>query len=101
MAYNPSMETSYTEKVRTRILARDTFIRAQFTGAQKGADMAWVKVIVRPVEIKGEVHLQFSFFDDKKDISKNYTFEEAPAKIDEVLALPFRNIFIENTSGSL
>lgn len=101
MAYNPSMETSYTEKVRTRILAHDTFIRAQFTGAQKGAEMPWIKVIVRPVEIKGEVHLQFSFFDDKKDISKNYTFEEAPAKIDEVLALPFRNIFIENTSGSL
>lgn len=95
------METSYTEKVRTRILAHDTFIRAQFTGAQKGAEMPWIKVIVRPVEIKGEVHLQFSFFDDKKDISKNYTFEEAPAKIDEVLALPFRNIFIENTSGSL
>lgn len=95
------MENNYTDNVRSRILARDTFIRAQFTGAQKGAELNWLKVVIRPVEIKGIVHLQFSFFDDKKDISKNYTFEEASARIDEVLALPFRNIFIENTTGSL
>lgn len=95
------METNYTDNVRSRILARDTFIRAQFTGAQKGAELNWLKVVIRPVELKGIVHLQFSFFDDKKDISKNYTFEEASARIDEVLALPFRNIFVENTTGSL
>ncbi len=95
------METNYTDNVRSRILARDTFIRAQFTGAQKGAELNWLKVVIRPVELKGVVHLQFSFFDEKKDISKNYTFEEASARIDEVLALPFRNIFIENTTGSL
>ena len=95
------MESNYTDKVRSRMLARDTFIRAQFTGEQKGAEMPWIKVIVRPVELRGEVHLQFSFFDEKKDISKNYTFEEASARIDEVLALPFRNIFIESTIGTL
>ena len=95
------MENNYIDNVRSRILARDTFIRAQFTGAQRGAELNWLKVVIRPVEIKGIVHLQFSFFDDKKDISKNYTFEEASARIDEVLALPFRNIFIENTTGSL
>ncbi|MFN8433944.1 MAG: SAM-dependent methyltransferase [Anaerolineales bacterium] len=95
------MESTYTDKVRSRILSPDTFIRAQFTGAQKGGEMPWIKVIVRPVELRGEVHLQFSFFDEKKDISKNYSFEEASARIDEVLALPFRNIFIESTTGTL
>lgn len=101
MTYNFSMEINYTDKVRERVLARDTFIRAVFTGAQKGAEMEWIKVVVRPVEIRGEVHLQFSFFDDKKDISKNYTFKESARRLDEVLALPFRNIFVENTTGNL
>ena len=55
------MESTYTDKVRSRILSPDTFIRAQFTGAQKGGEMPWIKVIVRPVELRGEVHLQFSF----------------------------------------
>ena len=95
------MEINYTDKVRERILTRDTFIRAVFTGAQKGAEMEWIKVVVRPVEIRGEVLLQFSFFDDKKDISKNYTFKESARRLDEVLALPFRNIFVENTTGNL
>jgi len=95
------MELTYTDKVRSRMLSRDTFIRAQFTGAQKSAEMAWIKVIIRPVELRGEVHLQFSFFDEKKDISKNYTFEEASARIDEVLAMRFRNIFVESTTGTL
>lgn len=95
------MENNYTDKVRARILDRDTFVRAVFTGQQKGADFEWVKVVVRPVELKGLVHLQFSFFDEKKDISKNYTFKEAGARVNEILALPFRNIFVENTTGSL
>lgn len=95
------MENNYTDKVRERILARDTFIRAQFTGAQKGADLEWIKVVIRPVKIKGDFHLQFSFFDDKKDISKNYPLEEAAARINEVLVMPFRNIFVESITGSL
>lgn len=95
------MEDNYIKKIHERILARDTFVRAVFTGQQKGAEMSWVKLVVRPVELKDGVHLQFSFFDEKKDISKNYSFEEAPAKINEVLALPFRNIFVESTTGSL
>ncbi|MCB0101140.1 MAG: SAM-dependent methyltransferase [Anaerolineales bacterium] len=101
MSYNFGMEDNYIKKIHERILARDTFVRAVFTGQQKGAEMSWVKLVVRPVELKDGVHLQFSFFDEKKDISKNYTFEEAPAKINEALALPFRNIFVENTTGSL
>jgi len=95
------MEDNYIKKVRERILSRDTFIRAVFTGQQKGAEMGWVKLVIRPVELKDGVHLQFSFFDEKKDVSKNYTFEEAPKRITEALALPFRNIFVENTTGSL
>jgi SAM-dependent methyltransferase len=90
----------YKKLVRERILASATLIRAVFTGEQKGASLPWVKVTVRPVELKGQVHLQFSYFDEKKDITKNY-LDEASAKVDELLALPFRNIFIESNASNV
>lgn len=94
------MDSDYKQRIRDRILARESLIRAVFSGEQKGSSLPWVKVTVRPVELKGQIHLQFSYFDDKKDITKNY-LEEAKSKVDELLALPFRNIFIESTAGNL
>ncbi|MBK9006763.1 MAG: SAM-dependent methyltransferase [Anaerolineae bacterium] len=94
------MEVDYKKLVRERILARDGLIRATFSGGQKGSSLAWNKVIVRPVEIKGEIHLQFSYFDDKKDITKNH-LADAASKVDELLALPFRNIFVESADGNV
>ena len=96
----PRMESDYKSLVRERILQSASLIRAVFTGEQKGSSLPWVKVVVRPVELKGQIHLQFSYFDEKKDITKNY-LEEAAAKVDELLALPFRNIFIESSAGNV
>ena len=94
------MAVDYKQIIRARILARDSLIRAQFSGGQKGSSLPWLKVTVRPVELKGQVHLQFSYFDEKKDITKNY-LDEAAAKVDELLALPFRNIFVESSAGNV
>ena len=94
------MDSDYKQLVRDRILARESLIRAVFSGEQKGSSLPWVKVTVRPVELKGQIHLQFSYFDEKKDITKNY-LDEAESKVDEILALPFRNIFIESSAGNL
>lgn len=98
---NQRIEQDYKKLVQDMILDREIFVRAVFSGGQKRASLEWVKVVVRAVEIKGIIHLQFSYFDEKKDITKNYSFEDAAAIVDEVLALPFRNIFVENTTGSL
>ena len=95
------MEQDHKKLVRERILANQSFVRAVFSGQQKGASLEWVKVIVRPVEIKGERNLQFSYFDEKKDVTSNYLVAESTAPLDELLALPFRNIFVENTTGNL
>lgn len=95
------MDDHYVDKVRKRILDRESFVRAVFTGRQKGTEMEWVKVLIRPVEIKGSYHLQFSYFDDKKDVSKNFTLDESSRRLDEILALPFRNILVENTFSTL
>ena len=95
------MEQDHKKLVRERILANQSFVRAVFSGQQKGASLEWVKVIVRPVEIKGERNLQFSYFDEKKDVTSNYLVAESTAPLDELLVLPFRNIFVENTTGNL
>ena len=94
------MDSDYRQLVRDRILTRESLIRAVFSGEQKGLSLPWVKVTVRPVELKGQIHLQFSYFDEKKDITKNY-LDEAAGKVDEMLALPFRNIFIESRVGNV
>lgn len=95
------MDRDYKKLVQERILTRATFVRAVFSGRQKGLALQWVKVVVRPVEVKGGIDLQFSYFDEKKDITRNYPPEESTAQVDELLALPFRNIFVENSTGSL
>jgi len=97
----PLMDADYKQLVRAKILARETLVRAVFSGGQKGSSLPWTRVIVRLVEIKGEINLQFSYFDEKKDITKNYSLDEAASKVDELLALPFRNIFVESTTGGL
>jgi SAM-dependent methyltransferase len=94
------MDVEYKQLVRDRILARESLIRAVFSGEQKGSSLPWVKVTVRPVVLKGQIHLQVSYFDEKKDITKNY-LEDAATQVDELLALPFRNIFVESSAGNL
>jgi len=91
----------YKQLIQKRILAQETFVRAVFSGEQKGKFVQWVKVTVRPVGIKGEFNLQFSYFDEKKDITKNYSLADAETKVDELLAIPFRNIFIESGAGNV
>jgi SAM-dependent methyltransferase len=95
------MEQDHKKQVQERILTHESFVRAVFSGQQKGSSLQWLKVVVRPVEIKGVRNLQFSYFDEKKDITSNYLPEESKAALDELLALPFRNIFVENTTGNL
>ena len=95
------MEQDHKKLVQERILTHESFVRAVFSGQQKGSSLQWDKVVVRPVEIKGVHNLQFSYFDAKKDITSNYLLGESAAPLDELLALPFRNIFVENTSVNL
>jgi SAM-dependent methyltransferase len=91
----------YVERVRERILAVGSLVRATFSGRQSGAVFEWTKVVVRPVRIQGALHWQVSRFDEEKDTTKNYAAEEVAGKVDELLALPFKNIHVETTIGSL
>jgi SAM-dependent methyltransferase len=94
------MESDYKQLVRERLLDRETLIRAVFTGAQKGESQPWARVTARPVELKGALYLQIARFSEKQDFTKNH-LDDAAAAVDELLALPFRNIFIESNAGNV
>ncbi|MFQ5576105.1 MAG: SAM-dependent methyltransferase [Anaerolineae bacterium] len=95
------MTGDYQTLLKTRILQDDTFIRAAFSGSQKGQAAPWVKVSLRPVSLKGKPHLQFSYFDGQKDISKNYAGAEAETRLDELLALPFNSVTAQTAAETV
>jgi SAM-dependent methyltransferase len=73
-----------------------TFVEITFKG-KISAGLPWRMVRVRPVIIKDRRHLQFSHFDAKQDITKNYLPAEATAKLDELLNLSFDSIHLKTT----
>lgn len=91
----------HAERVRECILSGESLVRAVFSGRQSGATLPWTKVVVRPVRIKGALHWQVSHFDEEKDTTKNYAADEIGVKIDALLSLPFKNVHVETTRGSL
>jgi SAM-dependent methyltransferase len=84
----------YKNRVREAILDEANFVRATFSGRQRGKTAVWQRLELRPVVIKGKRHLQFSFFDAKQNIVKNYVGETAASQLNDALNLPFRNFHI-------
>src|SRR5262245_2875165 len=71
------------------------FRRATFAGAIRcDTPCPWVRVVVRPVEVRGQPLVQFSYFNAKKDTTKNYPPQEAASALHEVLAVGFAGIHL-------
>ena len=79
------------------VLDEQTFVRLTMRGQVRDATNPWRQVVVRPVLIKNRRHLQFSYFNQKQDITKNYHGSEAREKLDEILKLPFNSISVQST----
>lgn len=86
--------TEYQDTIRDAVLDEANFVRATFSGRQRGKEMGWERLELRPVEVKGQRHLQFSFFDARQNIVKNYVGETAVTHLTTALNLPFRNFHI-------
>ncbi|HJT58315.1 MAG TPA: SAM-dependent methyltransferase [Ktedonobacteraceae bacterium] len=104
------MTETYQEQIKRIVLNEETFVRLtmkgkgrdKYAGDHKGRPyLPWRQVIVRPVFIKKEWHLQFSYFTEKQDITKNYRGSQADEKLDEILALPFNAILVQTTDQNL
>ncbi len=95
------MVAEYKEQVKRLVLDERVFVRLTMKGMAKNADVPWRQVIVRPVSIKQVRHLQFSYFSQKQDITKNYRGSDAVLKLDELLALPFSSLLVQSTLEDL
>jgi len=91
------MTQDYRESIKELVLNEETFLRLMLKGQLRGQEISWRRVVVRPVLIKHKRHLQFSYFDAKQDITKNYRGKEAEEKLAEVLTLPFSSIAVQST----
>lgn len=90
-----AVTTDYQQRIRESILYDETFLKATFSGPGREQAHAWIRVLVRPVLLRGQKHVQFSYFDAKKDITKNYRDEEAARQLEQLLAMGFKNIHVQ------
>jgi len=89
------------EIVRTTLL-HPGFRRATFGGTPRSKiPCSWVRVLVRPLMLRGEPHWQFSYYDTKKHIAKNFAAAELDAKINQLLVYQFAGIHLETTEESI
>jgi hypothetical protein len=51
-------------------------------------------MVVRPMMLKNQRQLQFSHFDARQDITKNYAGAEVEKRLEDRLALPFSSIHL-------
>ncbi|MDF1512484.1 MAG: SAM-dependent methyltransferase [Anaerolineae bacterium] len=91
------LEKEYQQWVKDSITDEARFVKAVFSGRQHGYKMRWRRMIIRPVILQSKRHWQVSHFDEKQDISKNYTAAEIDMKLDELLALPFSHLTLHTT----
>jgi len=94
------MAADYRAEIRQAVLDEPAFVRLTVSAPQ-GDAVPWRRVVVRPVLLKGGRQLQFSHFTATQDITKNYGPTEAPARLDELLAMAFGSLRLEAASGNL
>lgn len=89
----------YKTIVRDAVLREDTFLRLTLSGPIRGQQCPWAKVVVRPVLVRRQRRVQFSYFDERKDTTKNYPTAEFLERLEETLSLPFCRAHVQSTSG--
>jgi SAM-dependent methyltransferase len=94
------MTDDYRPLLKAAALDEASFVQMTLKGKMSD-QLPWRMVVVRPVLLKNQRHLQVSHFDAKQDITKNYTLAEAEAKLDELLALPFSRIHLRATDEDM
>jgi SAM-dependent methyltransferase len=93
--------TEYRDLARAAVLDTQSFLRATLSGQRHGETLEWVKVTLRPVEIRGERHVQFAYFDDRKCVTKNYAGVALTENLDRLLGAAYKNIHVSSVTGEL
>lgn len=77
----------YQDLLKSSLQDAAAFLRLTCSQSASPDAAPWQKISIRPVQIKGRRHLQFSHFDGRKDITRNLAEPEALAYLDEILAM--------------
>ena len=79
------------------------FRRATFGGEAGPGSRAvtWVRVLIRPVEIRNGSHLQFEYFEIKKGFTRNVLPAESGPLIEELLEIGFAGIHLSTTTEEI
>ena len=100
MSENKSEQShDYKEIVEKAVLDEKAFLRLTFSKKLAEDTTAWTKISLRPVLVKGKRKIQFSYFDSKKDITKNFSDDELRERLHEVISIPFGHIHLQSKSG--
>jgi len=86
--------SNYQQLIKDTLLFNEGFIKATLSVPASKQDGPWTKVMIRPVLLHGKKHLQFSYFDAQKDVTKNYMGKELLKQIDLLLSLGWRHIHL-------
>ena len=81
------------------LIRGDDFRRATFAGKPRGTPSRWVRVTVRPVEIKGGRLLQFAYFDGKQTRTDNPA--DAGPPLAELLACRFAGVHLTTATEEI
>ena len=79
-------------------IQREDFVRAILTGKRRNHVPHWVRVDLRPVEIKNEILVQAVMHDGTKDFTKNLMGNDLELK--ELLDSGFANVIVDSTTES-
>jgi len=105
--FDPEIDMPESDSTAARQLVLDSvcassFRRATFAGKIRGGRACpWIRVVVRPVEIREKIHLQFSYFDAQKDVTKNYLPADAVVPLGEVYDFGFAGIHISTSTEEI
>ena len=83
------------------VIVGDAFRRATFAGRPRGTPTPWVRVTVRPVDIRGERLLQFGYFDGKQTVTKNHPPTAAGPAVAELLAARFAGVHLSTATDEI
>ena len=87
------------QQVRARVLDSASLVKATAGGRRKGMSPKWRSVELRPVSVAAGERLQVVTLDERQAFTSNFDWNDAAARVDELLAEPFSHWHVVTTSG--
>ena len=83
------------QEAASKILDTTTFVRAVLSGRRRNMSVDFERIDIRPVEIKGVLHLQLMQNDGRATTTKNLL--PSALEVDQLLTTGYANILVEST----